>query len=1156
MASPTLLIGLGGTGSRIVQSVYSLATKRQRESISFAVFDTDINELKGIAEKTPQIKTIQTSTKLTVGEYLDIDQHARDNWFPVNRILNRKALTEGAGQVRAISRLALNTTIRQGKMQPLHEAIEDLYRLNGESAMQALRVIVVSSLAGGTGSGLILPISMYIRNYLITRFQQNAAIMRGFCILPEVFYEVIHGQTERNNLKCNAYAALRELDAFLMKGDGSLPENYNLKFEAPRAGSDEIEEFDVMPLDFCFLFDAQNMDGKKLQNFDEYMEHAANCIYSQSIAPTSKRSNSSEDNTIRDLCKAGGRNRYCGAGSSMLVYPMEDMKEYLALHWARSNMSKEWLEIDKQFVAENRANNELRAKGYVTQSLDRKRHYVDVVNAGYTTRDPFKASIRNQCYMFDETGFIEIGSKWDAYIKGLSEYVKKNATSGQTAVDEKAEECQDCASSAAENKSSENAMIVYSNWYKSLLSFHGMALNRTEESGQTLAYSLFHDENDFTRDSQPHRMETYLKDEDGGIMHPNAVRFFLYSLHERLRQESRAAETRIKKIKDSWNEFDAAFDDETTERVETADEYIINKLRKVSIFKRGEARDAMENLTDYFSDYYETTQSYRAEYVYSAVISAALEHVEMLCDALQIFYTILEKCVDGIDTKLDYLSEKYEIGTGRATRYVCATKKCMDSMSKKIVYTGNSLELPSELTAGIFNKMKAFALMSEKPSSDSYFVSIFDAAIMDYWREQIMKNYGTQIDMDVLEALECEAEFENPEQCFDLNGKLLYAARVIGETAVLSKPFIESPMGVEPRTIGACSYNPRLGESDVSNRKTFIEKNLGNNGGVPDESIDKNMIIFYQAIYGLRANDLSKFAPAKKAETYNRVGGEYYKAYFELTSQLNPDTQRSPVITPHIDRWWHIISKLPDLDEGNQLMQERDIHEALFWGLISGVIDYKTISPAKKWYQLQIKGDAEDLIVSNETPCDNLFEVLDAVTICPAVVRKIVNYVNEKIEKDLNLKVPIGNALLCSSLEQFHLREFPKGVEKDAETPEDVRSIFEIPLYMKKSMPVSEYHEDQIIRMLKTFFDVINGYMKKYYNGDEADYEFGQLIYKQYQLFVKNLENVKQEWPGVYTDSIFSKIYNYTSSALEDVYMLKEAKQVLNEGKYMEEKAF
>ena len=142
MIAPTLLVGLGGTGSKIVCRVSKMVTEEQRRHIGFAVFDTDINELREIQEENPFIKTIQTSTKMTVGGYLNIDTHARDTWFPVNGILNSKTLTEGAAQVRAISRLALDTAIRRGSnMEALHNAIEELYRLEGDSGEQALDIV-------------------------------------------------------------------------------------------------------------------------------------------------------------------------------------------------------------------------------------------------------------------------------------------------------------------------------------------------------------------------------------------------------------------------------------------------------------------------------------------------------------------------------------------------------------------------------------------------------------------------------------------------------------------------------------------------------------------------------------------------------------------------------------------------------------------------------------------------------------------------------------------------------------------------------------------------------------------------------------------------------------------------------------------------------
>lgn len=115
MNAPTLLIGLGGAGSKIVERVSGLITPEQRESIAVVVLDTDINDMRAIRERNPFIRTIQTSTRQTVGEYLSKNTYARDTWFPVNKTLNKKPLTEGAGQVRSISRLAFETTVKAGK---------------------------------------------------------------------------------------------------------------------------------------------------------------------------------------------------------------------------------------------------------------------------------------------------------------------------------------------------------------------------------------------------------------------------------------------------------------------------------------------------------------------------------------------------------------------------------------------------------------------------------------------------------------------------------------------------------------------------------------------------------------------------------------------------------------------------------------------------------------------------------------------------------------------------------------------------------------------------------------------------------------------------------------------------------------------------------
>jgi hypothetical protein len=73
-----------------------------------------------------------------------------------------------------------------------------------------------------------------------------------------------------------------------MKADDILPEKYKdtvtMKFPMPGTEYQEFEEYHVRPYDFCFLFDAQNAEGAKLNSFAQYLDHAANCIYGMAIA--------------------------------------------------------------------------------------------------------------------------------------------------------------------------------------------------------------------------------------------------------------------------------------------------------------------------------------------------------------------------------------------------------------------------------------------------------------------------------------------------------------------------------------------------------------------------------------------------------------------------------------------------------------------------------------------------------------------------------------------------------------------------------------------------------------------------------------------------------------------------------------------------------
>ncbi|MBR0090579.1 MAG: hypothetical protein IJP92_02655 [Lachnospiraceae bacterium] len=1156
MNAPTLLVGLGGTGSEIVQRVYNQATEAQRESIGFVVFDTDVNELRRIEEKTPAIHTVQTSTRLTVGEYLDADHYSRDTWFPVNRILNGKALTEGAGQVRAISRLALNTTIQQGRMNPLNEAIEELYKLSGKSLTQSPRVILTGSLCGGTGSGLILPVAMYIRNFMSTKLQQGSSIIRGFFILPEVYNDVITTQSERNNLRCNAYAAVREIDAFMMKDDGSLGEQYDLHFMAPRAGSKNQDEYTGRPMDFCFLFDAQNLDGMKLNSFSEYKEHAANCIYGMAIAPTSKRSNSSEDNVIREIVFSGGRNRFAGAGTSLLIYPTDDVKKYLALSWTRDSITDEWLDIDRQFADEQKTIKSMKQQGYQVADLDRASHYIDIVNQGFAEQKAFRSAIRNLCIEFDAKGFVEKNVKWNQYVEELENYVNNM-------VSDHKEELADMISDIRRKEEAANdknaAGADFSQWYQQLLGYKNATIKSTERIARNATYSLFKDKKDYTKTDQKYRLEYWLRAKEVFI-HPNAVRFFIYNAIAELRQKEAECKAEAEDIREFWKNFEKnTFDiDETEDHVETETEYFeMMKLNEDGRFGRiryrGKIKEGKSNLVDQMSALFNKTNDYWSICCSQMVFREAISYLTNLSAAFHDFYDVLDRNVAKIGKEIDQLEEKYDYRPGMALRYVCADKMCLRGLADEVVNLGSSLDIPSDLSSKIFNRMKRYALADKKPESEAYFTDAFQETVVKYLEGEVMGHYMSVVDMDVLTALEREAKFQKPEVAYDDNEAKLHAQNAIEQAIRLSKPFIESPAGKEPRVITACAYSTDLTDpikADFPGRKQFVSKHLKSNGGVEDEGIDRNMILFFSSVYDIRANDLSKFRPPQKTQTKDQPDGEYYKAYYELVEMLHPESHRSRAITPHIDRWWHVITKLPDLDEQSQEDQEKRIYRSFFWGMLGQFVRLVKDNEKKNIYsanevRLNLKStdDLDQLVVSNGTSCDHLYEVLDAFTIYPRLVRLVSDRVESLIDNDKYAKTPLENSTLYKYIHSFRVDEFPLQGEDGSDK---VRCMLDLPMLMKMSVPSELYYEKNMIQLLATIVSEIKAYHAHFVTQKELNIVYGNFLYKQFNRFIEDMKSDVKHYPDLFNDSLFIYQCQMIAKELEEIGMLDEAENVEN----------
>lgn len=1146
MNSPTLLVGLGGTGSKIVAKVSEMISEEQRRNISCVIFDTDANDIPMIKDHHQEIRVVQTSARMTVGEYLEADHHARDSWFPVNPPLNRKVLSEGAGQVRSISRLGFESAVRAGGMKPLEDAISDLFKVDSNKrADQALRVTIVSSLAGGTGSGLIVPVAMYIRQYIESNYQGGSNITRGFFILPEVFYGAIPA-AQRDNLKSNAYASLRELDAFLMKGNQTLSDEYSesVKMELPVPGTNKYKEYDVSPYDFCFLFDAQNAGGEKLNSLEQYMDHAANILYSMSIGPVNKRSNSSEDNVIRKLAEEKGRNRYAGAGASRLVYPYDDICQLIGLSWASKGISEQWLKYDQQYEAEKRIVDKKREEGHYAEEADRSKIYRSTIES---EKDdfPFAKSIYTAVKGNGKTEQDTVKKYMNALLEKIN-----SASGGKDDMLRKRAEASDQLEAFDPNESFDENKNAVLGAIERLDEYQKTIEDYIRLEADTLAYSLFKG----ARAESGSEGEGYLFNaikRGDEVIHPNAVRYFFILVKKEMEDQLAGLNNKLETRKREFDEYKI-----NPTGIEDFNGYEPTGFRKN---KKGNAKmeEARDNLRSRLTD----LDAWQQELIQRAVLKAGVEYVGDLVDGYESFYQALSDQLKSIDKKEEEIIRKYQQAPGMTVRFVAASRDNLNKLIERYPYSGSMIYADPGLSERISDRVFDYAekAKEDKPNPSRYFSAIFEESILPHYQQEVDKKAAGQLDKGILKAIELEADLNLDRDSRDSQMAVdRYVRNVIETTRNLATPFIEKPQDLFATSIDACAFNPEYvpRRGDEGYEAKLIQEELIARGGEGDEDIDRNTILFYQSYYGLRANSLSKFAPPIDTETYKKSGGDYYMAYRNLVSGIHPNSKLSQQITPHIDKRWHLAAKMPDLDEESQNTEEYRIHAAFYWGLVYKLFDFKVESSGQEVYKLNnARLDLEngDLLYDGLHRSGKIYEVLQSLSMQPEYVSAIINYAAniQKGELDNLLKPSaqetydsIGKLSIDLPASQMKLMvpKFKDEVEvKSGATI--VPTLFDIPWILKLSVPSGTISNQKLLNLLEHELKETINYLSSFCSPDELSGAIRPLISKQLLGYQQHL-NELDERLNLKNDELTTDGLERTAKILEKNGVYDLAKEV------------
>lgn len=348
---PTIVIGVGGTGLEVVRRLKKLLRRYYRteelEIFQFIVFDT-------AAQEVPE-----GEEPLDAGEFCylgafdaaDMIRHLNENhyiarWWPggTKRPYRPKFSGTGANRVRAVGRLVLFIYLGNTILPRLQAKIDRAIEVNAQHGMGAssIKFYIVCSLAGGTGSGMVLDLA-YICRMLGLR-TQSAAYLTGILVLDDAFLPKAQTQNTAAEFSANTYAALREINYF------SAVRRFSEQYDEITSTKELPEGFP--PFDVTYLLSLHNSAGQALDSFESLADMIAAEMMLEIASPLKNRTENVLDNVrANERSIAGQPAAFSSFALSSLVYPLQGIASWCGLK-AHETFSREVLLTPRRTVAD------------------------------------------------------------------------------------------------------------------------------------------------------------------------------------------------------------------------------------------------------------------------------------------------------------------------------------------------------------------------------------------------------------------------------------------------------------------------------------------------------------------------------------------------------------------------------------------------------------------------------------------------------------------------------------------------------------------------------------------------------------------------------------------------------------------------------------
>lgn len=948
MAIKTLLVGLGGTGCEIVAGVKKRIGEKD-SNVQYIGFDTDSKW-----EGTDGIPIVYTSREMTVRQYLMGFPNWQE-WFPDNAQLMARSMVKGAGQVRSLSRLAFAETINSGRIGLLEEAIRKLHISEGEVTPQNLRVMIVSSFAGGTGSGMFIQMALFIRDY-VRQHYHGEVIVRGLFALPDLFKEKMDSDDQTVSIYANAYASLKELNAInnvCLSTDESA-DRIRMKIDGMFDSKKDRGKAEKKPFDFIFFVDDVNSNGRVLRSLEDYKELMITATHMQVYSPLTDMGDSREDNIILAIIGGNGKPLYGSVGASKIVYPYKDIVRYCGFRATVESISDVWSLIDKDYKLLEAENKKQRAIDSTVPLIVRSEHFISKVNTLFDEGNERFNFIRNALYTEDES---------KKQIDRVDDYFERVLSFVKTRIERDDEITGALNNTGVTEKQLKNRLTVkVSSNETALKNYQNTIDERIRLLRNSTVQSIVPNELNSALNSHAEWNIEELLSINGRIVHPLSARMLLYKFRRAVKEQQTASATdassSLKQINDY---FKKAYDIVGTDVVETASDRATSK----GILKRSRFRDEYLLKSNAQKN---RLQKYCAAKFISVVFDDIIGRIDMLIQQYERMFDNLDNITRALEDEIEVLEKIKHADVADTTTYVCASPEekqdvynslgfnCTDNNENEVygiifraLYAAGQSERKAKLEG---KRASAKSEREQNTVLNNNMTRLFIDNVVKSNIKDLEMAHDTELNLNIYEAIRMSAgegaitergivasTFDKATPYLKHNITRPIESAVNQNKSVVDSAYTMTFWGVHPEV-----YNDIQSNNPNGNVGLYFKAGDGNT--VPEvvssNEYSRYEVSCYQALYCVTLEEIPKFV-----ETGDSFG-VFYENYSKRVSGLR--NGKKNIICPHIDYNWYKREYLPMISSDKNLEDDRNTARAMWLALIYGGLPEETIDGVKVIY--------------------------------------------------------------------------------------------------------------------------------------------------------------------------------------------------------------